>query len=85
MPYLFGYLNQDRDFASYNRSITFLANFSLTTFIVALILYVTDMRGNRILSLPENSQKGKDARKQMMKEFRQSVLETKGADEYYSF
>lgn len=83
-PPIFSYFNQDRTPEAYQNCLYLLIGLCGCCFLIALAIAIIDLKGDRVLHLPENSQKVKDFRDRINREF--ILKRNKGTvnDEYKS-
>lgn len=69
LPPLFSHLNKDRTPEAYQNCLYLLILIGVICFVIAVIVTIKDFRENKIIHLPENSEKVKKFREQLNAEF----------------
>ena len=78
LPLLTGYIYRNRTIGGYQNWLYFMIFYSLLATLFALMVLVIDLRGDRMLMIPENDPRVLKIQKKMSSDFQNSVLRQSG-------
>jgi len=77
LPLVFGVINKKRNYQSYQNSLCVLTGMCVLSFVIFFIIYLKDIRGDRLLDMPENNKEVQEIRARSTSEFSAKGLDYK--------